>query len=346
MKQMINIILSFLLAALIFLFFLDFFIRETHIVDPNFNDLYEDIGRGRRAGLKYASFNEGFSLGQFNKFRYLGPGYNYSKEKGVIRIALLGDSYVEGFQVFDRDHFRNILEEELQKKIKQKVEVLNFGRSGFDIGDMYCYNETIVRNFNPDYSLFFVAQGDVKPKFSDPLRLKVKLSGDSLLIYKGYPEDFIRKYNASRFLIQNSTIMNMLNNCKKTAESKGFAPILLDKFYKPFMGQNNLDLEHADSKSDTIPEITIRILQHLDYQKDIIVNRDITGLDENFVSLVKDFGLTYINLQDTLINMKQNGIEPNFWKATKKYGHWNPEAHRAVAEYIANQLTSRNLISD
>jgi len=229
-RFIINTIL-FLVSLLLSLALLDVFIDITGISDKSYNDVYDDIGRGRRAGVEFTIFGEGFSIGSFNQYRYLGPGYGQEKPVNTIRIALLGDSFVEGFQVFDRSHFRRILEEELEDKGLNNIQILNFGRSGFDIGDMYAYNERFVKTFNPDISLFFISGGDLKPLFNDPLRLKVYHINDSLQIKEDFPPNYIIAFNRLKWLIQNSTIFNMLNNGRKLAMEEGMLKILLDKLY-------------------------------------------------------------------------------------------------------------------
>jgi len=78
--------------------------------------------------------------------------------------------------------------------------------------------------------------------------------------------------------------------------------------------------------------------------KDIIINRDIDGMEPVFEKAVMDNGLTYIDLSDTLQSMKQLGTDPNFWKATGKYGHWNHEGLKAVTNYIAKELEVRRIL--
>lgn len=316
---------------------MELFIKSTHIVEQSYNDVYEDIGRGRRAGMFYIMFNEGFSIGQFNQHRYLGPNYAPAKDSSVLRIALLGDSYVEGFQVFDRHHFRAILEKQLSEKLKHKVEILNFGRSGFDIGDMYAYNQTFVKEFSPDYSLFFVSNADFYPQFTDPLRLKVRVDNDSLMVEKGYPESYIQLYDKTKIFIQHSNILNMLNNDKKTIKSQGFLPLMLEKFY-PF-GQEEIDSSHYIFNTQ-IPDITKKIFESLDVCKTIVVNRDAIPLQVQKMALVENNQLLFINLTDTLNVLIENGIDPHYWKATNKHGHWNHEAHKAVGAFLAEKLSA------
>lgn len=334
----IYILFSFLLSFSISMVVLEFFISTTFIAEQSNNDIYNDIGRGRRAGFEYVKFGEGFSAGQFNEFRYMGPGYSFKKKPGTLRIALLGDSYVEGFQVFERNHFRKILEEELKRKLNQNVEVLNFGRSGFDIADMYCYNESFVSDFNPDLSLYFISNADLSPETTDPLQLKLIYENDSLFVVKDFSASYIQVYNKTKWFIQYSSILNMLNNCRKIANAEGILPILLDKLYPVTANQSQSVGEFK------IPTITSEILNHLN-TNDIIINRDYNKLDGEFVDSIKSNKLVLIDLSDTLQYMKGNGVDPNYWEATKKYGHWNQSGHKAVAIFIADRLLERGVFN-
>jgi len=337
MRHFRNIFL-FGLGFFVTFLLLEIYISQTYIVNRSLNDVYQDIGRGRRANLFYVMFNEGFSIGRFNKYRYMGPGYPKQKGENTIRIALLGDSFVEGFQVFDRNHFRYILENELSKKLNKKVEVLNFGRSGFDIGDMYAYNQTFIKEFNPDFSLYFVSNHDLMPQFSDPLRMKVRIEKDSLLIVKGYPEGYIKLFNKTKYLVQYSAIFNMLNNGQKLIKRNEHLQIIFDKFYPVAHNNENENIGYNNDSTFYLPKITSRIVKGFDPSMDVIINRDLYPLPPNLVALINDYNIQYIDTRDTLIHIQANGIDPYYWKATNKRGHWNHEAHIAVGQYIALKL--------
>lgn len=105
------------------------------------------------------------------------------KNENIIRIALLGDSFVESFQIFERDYFGEIAENYLEIIYSEKqFEFLNFGRSGFDIADIYAYQKILVEKFNPDFTLYMVSNGDLEPHYSDPLRPRTFIENDSLII--------------------------------------------------------------------------------------------------------------------------------------------------------------------
>jgi len=342
MSRFVKQIAFFIVGLVLTLLLMEVFIRSTHIVEQSYNDVYEDIGRGRRASYNYMMFNEGFSIGRFNRYRYLGPGYSPAKEDNVLRIALLGDSFVEGFQVFERHHFRRVLEEQLSRFVNRKVEVLNFGRSGFDIGDMYAYNKTFVSEFNPDYTLFFVSDADFYPLFTDPLRLKVRKRGDSLIVEKGFPKEYIALYNQTKGLIQHSSFFNMLNNGRKTIQSEGVGPILLEDFYP----SSSTETKPLSKKTQEIPAITRDIFSHLDQTNALIINRDIAPLDTSKLALIRSNKLRYIDLTDTLNVLKTKGVNPHYWRATKKMGHWNQAAHKAVGEYLATHLAVEVIMAE
>ena len=64
-----------------------------------------------------------------------------------VRIAVVGDSYVEAVQLFDKYNFMSVLQERLSQVTEASVEVLNFGRSGMDLRTMYIYDQELIRSY-------------------------------------------------------------------------------------------------------------------------------------------------------------------------------------------------------
>jgi len=159
-KRVLNIIL-FSISFLLIILLLDIFAQTAYIETKSPTDFTNEYGRCRKANMDYVFFNEGFSMGSFNEGRYLNSFYPKEKPDNTIRIAALGDSYVEGFQVFERNHFLKLTEEKLNGNLKDSVQVMNFGRSGFDFGDMYAYYDRIVKDYDCDIILFFVSNADL-----------------------------------------------------------------------------------------------------------------------------------------------------------------------------------------
>jgi lysophospholipase L1-like esterase len=86
-----------------------------------------------------------------------------SKPAGVVRVALLGDSFVEALQVpFDKTAAQ-LLERALNESAtapgaRPRYEVLNFGISNYGVGQYLLVWEAYVRAFDPDYVFIFVAR--------------------------------------------------------------------------------------------------------------------------------------------------------------------------------------------
>lgn len=110
-----------------------------------------------------------------NSAGFRGPReYAIEKPKGVIRVAMLGDSFVFGFGVQDGETFPVLLES--QNKTR---EVLNLGVPGYGIDQIYLSYREIARKYHPDIVLIgifpedfwrctrsFADSGHVKPYFS------------------------------------------------------------------------------------------------------------------------------------------------------------------------------------
>lgn len=83
------------------------------------------------------------------------------KSPGVFRIALLGDSLVEGPQVKADDVMNIRMEKLLQQKGYKDVEVLNFGVEGIGTTQEYLMYQEQIRRFHPDLVILAFVANDV-----------------------------------------------------------------------------------------------------------------------------------------------------------------------------------------
>ena len=335
MKNIIYFILSFVCVLVL----LDIFISLASIETKSPNDFTEEYGRCRKSDMDYVYFNEGFSMGKFNAGRYLNSFYPKEKPNNVIRIGVIGDSYVEAFQVFERDHFIKITERKLNNENIDSVQILNFGRSGFDFGDMYVYYERLMKQYNCDINLFFVNNIDLNIKQNDVLIPKLKYSNKKLIITndevpKQYKESFI-----NQILLSNlSSIYKMLNDSRKQIKSGELLPKLLDKFYRTSeVNKNNSSVEELNFQTS---DLSFKILLKLQKEKSkiIIVNRDKVNLDSAFTSAINR-PLLYFNLTKES-KLYKNNNDMHYWNVSKKYGHWNVEGHKIISESLSKFLSN------
>jgi hypothetical protein len=333
--KIIKYFFGFFIGFIISLIILETFVKNAQIEGTSTTDFDNILGRKKRGNYNFTFFNEGFSMGSFNKYSYLGPCYDYSKPKGTLRIAILGDSFVESFQLFRRNQFHSIIEENLSLILNKNVEVLNFGRSGFDLADMYAYKERFVNKFHADYVLFFLSNRDLLCKQTDPLIPKVvEENGQVFVTNEFIPKSYLSKYNKTKIFTQNSCIMAMINNSRKLIVAGKFFPKILDKFYPKSEIQN----KHNITEIIHIPPIAYSITNNLE-DNVIIVKIGKDKLPNEYMSLLKNNNLRYIDIRDTLNILENNGIETNYWPVTNTYGHWNHKAHQAIGSFLSKKLS-------
>jgi hypothetical protein len=100
---------------------------------------------------------EGFSRAKFNSLGMRDYERSISKPPGMIRVAVIGDSYVEALQVDTDKTFCAELERELKQRFPQNsFEVLNFGVSAHNLGQMMLRLENLALKFEPDVVLLAV----------------------------------------------------------------------------------------------------------------------------------------------------------------------------------------------
>jgi hypothetical protein len=319
-----------------------------HIGSVCNTEFYEDIGRGRRRNLGFVYFNEGFGIGKFNEYRYLGTANPPARTENSVRIACIGDSYIEAFQIFERDHFGKVAEEKLLSEFPaMSFEFLNFGRSGFDIGDFYAYQKLFVDTFEPDYILYFISNSDLIPKYTDPLCPRTVIENDSLIISFDFDKSALRNYMYMKYIMQKSSIVNMINGCRRKSSLVPPLSIFLGKVYD-WLHSGSKDSQNSSAiKEDyTINKITLEIIQSLDPGKVIFVNKSMDSIDENVEEIIIRGGFRYIDLSIPLNYSKNLGILPNNWEVTGKVGHWNRYGHQLIGQNLANEIRKTIIKSD
>ncbi len=290
--------------------------------------------------------NEGFYLGQANHYGYLGPDYPPEKRKNTFRVALIGDSFVAAFQVFDRNSFRAVLEHQLNQIQDLKTEVLNFGWGGFVLSDMYVYYKTFASKFQPDKILVFVHNDDFYQHSSDDLLPTVKMHGDSLVIVKDFIKgSAFKKYNKSKFLRENCVFLKIANNCFKIYKDGLSGPIIFGKLNHLFthIYEKNATLVSEESAAgekvaNEIPLLSKRIINTLARNNKIYLVL-IDNPSAQIEQLIDSSGIQTIRIYLALNGLKEKGIDPNYWLATNKRGHWNNAAHKVIGEVLAKKLS-------
>jgi hypothetical protein len=92
-----------------------------------------------------------------NSFGFRDKPRARDKPPGAVRIAVLGDSFIEGIQVPLEQTATAQLEARLDERLPARAEVLNFGVSNYSIAQYLLVYDADVRAFAPDYVVVFAS---------------------------------------------------------------------------------------------------------------------------------------------------------------------------------------------
>jgi hypothetical protein len=112
--------------------------------------------------------SEGYSQSYFDSDGMRDPGLTIAKPAGVYRIALLGDSMVEGLQVPIEETFGKQVEKQLSGNIGRPIQVLNFGNSGYSTAQEYLQLQRKVLKYKPDLVVLGYMSRDMFENWTPP----------------------------------------------------------------------------------------------------------------------------------------------------------------------------------
>lgn len=334
MKKIVQIILSFVITIAA----IEVFLRWTGTSMPALVADDESLGRILRPNTDIFLLNEGFYIGRVNQGGYLGHYYPPEKPAQSIRIALIGDSYVAGFHLFERYHFGTILENRLRELVPDSIQVLNFGFAGFNLEKMAIYYKLFIRQYKPDYILFFIGTDDFYERDKKLGPSYIYRDGE-LTIDFSFRET--RSYQVIKKLkfFRDTAFYSLHKKAFELFLSGETPQIIFDKIYRLFhpihteISDRNQPL---DSERSTLCRA---ILSDLVRQKETVVLFVIKNqLSEEIRCYISDQHGILFDLAPTLDGLRTAGINPNYWSATSRTGHWNHQAHKAIGLYLASEL--------
>ena len=165
-------------SILVAFFFVEIGLRLAGVSYPSFYTYDEYCGASLRPGTKGWWRKEGSAYIVINSAGQRDREHTRSKPANTVRVAVLGDSYVEALQLPMKDTFWAVLERELGNCLASKgqgVEVLNFGVSGYGTAQELMTLRHRVWDYSPDIVILaFVTGNDIRNNSrvleGDPMR--------------------------------------------------------------------------------------------------------------------------------------------------------------------------------
>jgi len=210
-------------------------VRLLGLGKPEFYAYSATRGWKLRAGTSGWQTDEGRALVSVNRWGYRGADWTRAKPAGTLRIAVLGDSFIEAPQVAEQATACELLQRALNPMLPgfergryrglKRVEVMNFGVDGYGTAQEFFTLAEDVWQFSPDIVLlaFFpgndvrnnsvVLEGDKCRPFFVPHENEVVLGGpfaDSRLFHF---QCFLR------FESYRSQLLNVLGEARSALRS-------------------------------------------------------------------------------------------------------------------------------
>jgi len=368
-----SLLMNFLLGLVAFIFLigcLEILLRKFHFFGARISWAKPDplIGYRFVPGAYYWFFQENDHpiQGRINNFGWRDVEWELAKSPDVYRIAVLGDSYVEAFQVELEKTFLKLTEKELRRKLGIKVELMNFGRSGATQSEELIILEKDVLKFSPDLViLFFDPQNDITDisplTAPNNLRPFFKISKKGKLILDTSftrRKEFILKEKIYWFKRHSALISLLCEKYNLIWKRKRYRKRELENSKRGMEGYLSLCTSHPDPlylENYNLVKTLIKEMVNICKKKNIdflLVCMDIpaykweveekikyidSSFDSNFFekeleNFSHSLGIHYLGLQSIFRKTYQKERKSLHW------AHWNYLGHRIVAKALVGKL--------
>ncbi len=359
--------LAGLLLAEFLLRFMGISYPQPYVPDPH-------LGTRLQPGFSGWFTREGRAFVRVNRQGFRDRDHARVAEPGVFRIAVLGDSYAEAVQVDVAETFWSVLEKQLNSQPgDRRVEVMNFGISGFGTAQELETLRHVVLPWEPDLVLLaFVSGNDVRNNSweLEPMRLRpfYRLQDGRLMLdvsFRQHP-DFLKAQAASTrlkvSLINHSRLLQLFVEARNRAGRSSqenreaglddaiYTPPATDAWREAWQVTERLLLEsdrvaRAAGAEFVIVSLTNAAQVHPDAaQRDRVAAalgvEDLGYPERRLQSFARRSGVRVVCLAD---EMARKAARDRVWfhgfeNTSRGQGHWNASGHRTAGQILAREL--------
>jgi hypothetical protein len=194
---------SLVVGLLIF----EVFLRAIGFTYPVFYEPDESRGYSLRPGLEGWYRKEGEAFVKINSDGLRDREHSKEKPAGTLRVAVVGDSYAEAFQVSQDKAFWSVMERRLHdcpSLAGRRVEVINFGVSGYGTAQELITLREKVWDYSPDLVLLAVTTNNDVLDNSRALKLTDEIPYFTLRDGQLVPDNSFR--DARSFRLRDSAL--------------------------------------------------------------------------------------------------------------------------------------------
>ena len=383
MKRLLAPLAIVAVASLIGLLLFEMALRLLGFTSPTWYRPDAELGWTLRPGVAGWHTKEGRAFVEASSAGWRDIEHTVDKPTDVYRIAVLGDSYSEAMQV-DRDEaFWALLPERLIAcgfARGKRIEVLNFGVSGYGTAQEYLVLESQAMRYRPDLVLLQFTNGnDVRNNSQaleeDKLRPFYLLEADNTLrLDRSFASeaDYLRRsstgHETLRKLSDRSRIVQLVQTVRsqplmpqaKAAPAgveQGLEPLVLAPPVDPLweeawqITEKLLAKTAAYARQHGAQFMLVTVPYAIQVHPDPLVRvalQDKLGVPDLFYPDSRIAGISRRNaFRAVLLAPEMQGLAEThqtyfhgFPDIGMGRGHWNAEGHRAAAEIIGRRLCS------
>lgn len=309
---------------------MELFLKFSEIKLP-YKTLDPKIGKTYRSNVPINEIKEGFFMGETNAYGFIG---NTTKKRNTFRIALFGDSFTEGFQVFEPYKFSRVFEKSINLKSTIPVEVLNFGISNVVLPEMYIRKKRLAEKFNIDLFVYVLDSYDFVFQPEGILSSVELAEKNNQLYIESSTSKSYEIYQKTQLLIDQSSYLNFAFDAYLLVRRGQALPILFDKFYPNTTIDYFEDL--PNNHFNHLSEQYLKIIAEMAKENTVFVFRE--NADETLKSQLAPFNIPIIETKLILDRLRKKDINPYYWESTQTIGHFNFEANNAFGNYLGEKL--------
>ena len=295
-----------------------------------------------------------------NSFGMPGKERFIRKQEGVYRIALLGDSFVEGFTTKEEDSIAEVIEKHLNESKAGKHEVLNFGCSSFSPSLEYYLLKELVHKFRPDMIVLLFHVTDVSNDW-DYDKAKVLDSNSRAVGIDGYTDKGVLYSTLEKSVFLRAVVqkIKLIRRKKRLREDKEYH--LTGSYFAMFKNEySELDikaweltktyLNHIRVWSDNAGVPFIIGVIPVGPQVEVLAedsgiklkfpqgwhNLQSTKMQDLLFDWSKDTGVEYLDLLPYAKAYKENNMDETLFYPLDQ--HFTPNGNRVAAEAVYEKI--------
>ena len=360
-------ILFLLIVFLLFILALEIVLRTTHLFGASIStsEPCPILAWRFSPGHKYwcNKENDHPITGRINSYGWRDKEWSISKPQDTYRIAVLGDSYVEGLTIESDRTFLALAENKLNKDYNLKIELMNFGRSSATQTEELLILKNDVKQFSPDMVLlFFLPENDIEDVARETTSLTMRpfynISRDGeLILDTGFRETrgfkircFINVFKQHSALI--SLLCQRYNALQQGGNRTGASPGKIERHLSlctdnpdaTYLRNYQLNKLLIKAMSEYCKVNGIRFMIVCIDTEYLPENEKVyTAIDSTFnVNFFEDDLKVYAKLLDTEYLGLQRILRHSYERdrIPLHWGHWNYQGHEVVANAIVDKLKS------